>query len=84
MTILFPISFQCVSVKREYLEHHGVSLLIVSSYAYLALMFMFHCLRNALQRLNSLVQLTHYNRNYNVLTAQGYSGVGKRCADSET
>ena len=31
MTILFPISFQWVYVKPEYLEHHGVSLLMVSS-----------------------------------------------------
>ena len=39
---------------------------ILSSWAYLDLMFRFHHVRNALQRVNSLVHLMYYNCYYNL------------------
>ena len=45
---------------------------IVSSYLYLVLSFWFHHMRNALQHVNIVVHLMHYNVYYNVYWFWGF------------
>ena len=70
----YPYSYRftsCTPCTNDYFvpnffPMHFCKTRIVRSQTYLSLMFRFHHMSNALHRVNSVVQLTHYNCYYNV------------------